>query len=60
MVVELVGDVTFIVSRHPSEHEALLAAVDAHIEADEERELYVDGPGIAQPIPVGAHPRIAD
>jgi hypothetical protein len=60
VVVEQIGDQTFEVSRHPSECAALLAAVDAHIEADEERELYVDGPGITQPIAVGAHPRPAN
>jgi hypothetical protein len=59
-VVEQIGDQVFVVSRHPSECAAMLAAVDAHIDADEERELFVAGPGITQPIAVGAHPRTAN
>jgi hypothetical protein len=59
-VVELIGGETFVVSRHHSECEAMLAAVDAHVDADEERELFVEGPGITQPIAVGAHPRPAN
>lgn len=58
VVVEQIGGLTFEVSRHPSESAALLAAVDAHVAADEDRELYVDCPGVARPIPVGAYERL--
>ena len=46
-VVEQVGDVTFRVSAHTTLERAMLVAIDLHVASDEERELFVDGPGMA-------------
>ncbi len=56
-LVELIGDASWLISEHETEAEALLAAADLCAHSDEERDLYVDGPGITRPEPVGGQRR---
>jgi hypothetical protein len=52
-VIEQVGDATFQMSAHTTLERAMLVAIDLHVASDEERELFVDGPGMACPVSVG-------
>lgn len=54
-VVEQVGDCTFAVAGHVYDalDVALVAAVGLTVGADEEREYFVDGPGLDRPIGAG-------
>lgn len=54
-VVEQLGDVTFTIPAHPSLHLAMLRAIDLCVASDEERFLFVVGPDVKQPIPVGSN-----
>lgn len=52
-IVEQIGDQTFAVADgFYCEVSALLAAIDLHIDSDEEREYFVDGDDLPEPIPV--------
>lgn len=53
-VVEQIGDISFTVAGpFPCEGAAILEAVDMLVACGEERDLYVDGPGLAGPTGVG-------
>ncbi len=52
-LVEQVGDLTFPVSEHPAFELAMLYAADLCAASDEERELFVDGPDVREPVLVG-------
>lgn len=58
-VVEQVGDLTFLVEGHTygSYDTALVAAVGLHMGSDEEREFFVDGPGLDLPHGVPNNPK---
>ena len=61
-VVEQVGDCTFAVAGHVYDalDVALVAAVGLTVRSDEEREYFVDGPGLDHPIEVGRQRPSAD
>jgi hypothetical protein len=53
-VVEQVGDCTFALpGSYDTEGDAMLVAVTLTVACDEEREFFVDGPGLDHPIGVG-------
>jgi hypothetical protein len=59
VIVEQVGDATFQVAGHAYDclEAAMLALVDLTVGCDEEREYFVDGPGLTQPIGGSPHDR---
>lgn len=54
-LVEQIGDLTFDVPgpAYATLPDALIALVDLAVGCDEEREFFVDGPGLDHPIGVG-------
>lgn len=54
-IVEQIGDATFHVAGHRYDcfGTAMLALVDLTVACDEEREFFVDGPGLDHPLGVG-------
>lgn len=56
-VVEQIGDETFTVTGHEYGcfGEALVAAVGLHVGSDQEREFFVDGPGLDRPQAANEH-----
>lgn len=55
VIVEEVGGVTFHVAGHSYDYfgTAMLALADLTVACDEDREFFVDGPGLTHPIGVG-------
>jgi hypothetical protein len=60
-VVEQVGDCTFALpGSYETEGDAMLVAVTLTVACDEEREYFIDGPGMDCPKGVGAQWRRAE